>query len=569
MALPTIPPPPTGPTADEQARNEYLQALTDAMKSIENRGMFQMAGALFDPGKTGGFGEALGKASSAFGESQANIGQMRAQLASQKFTVAKEARDDEMLQRFLQNQTGQNLASNLQSGAPVPTNQLKQLSSLVSMLNPDTTAGKKAKQIFDMAISTHKEDIAQSEFDLKAQQYYQETGEYPAGYTPPSRPSDSTTTTTTSSQAPSVDLLKNSLGKDLVVSSGYGMRNGQMHGGIDFAGAEGTPVTAVTSGKVVSAGNVSGYGQAVVVENGDGTYSYYGHVKPSENVKVGSTIKAGTTVGTLLSKDEGGRTSGPHVEFGIRDSNNKAVNPLDYLAGKKDVLVASSDKYAGLKLTPKQKREETSKDIEFSRQQYSEDLKDTRKSLESSSSIIDSAKSRYTDGTILAKASTDHAKGFGLLRQNPGVAQAFANFLENGIQLGKFSASIPIEKTMRKNLPLETQNAIEMVESTLNNIAIDKATDMKGSVSNYEDQMVKSVYGTPENTAKFINYIGNRLRIEGKFKEDYQNAFYEANKKTGILKRDFDMTKGKELRDMYHDAVEHLAKSTLDSMRTR
>ena len=35
MALPTIPPPPTGQTADDQARNEYLQALSDAMRSIE------------------------------------------------------------------------------------------------------------------------------------------------------------------------------------------------------------------------------------------------------------------------------------------------------------------------------------------------------------------------------------------------------------------------------------------------------------------------------------------------------------------------------------------------------
>ena len=97
-------------------------------------------------------------------------------------------------------------------------------------------------------------------------------------------------------------------------------------------------------------------------------------------------------------------------------------------------------------------------------------------------------------------------------------------------------------------------------------ISIEQASKMKGSVSNYEDKMVKSVYGTPENSAKFINYIGNRLRIEGKFKEDYQNAFYEANKKTGILKRDFDMTIGKELRSEYVDAIEMLAKNTLSSM---
>ena len=218
------------------------------------------------------------------------------------------------------------------------------------------------------------------------------------------------------------------------------------------------------------------------------------------------------------------------------------------------------------KMPPKQRREEISKDIQFQREQRAEDIKDTRKSLESSGDLVEQAKNQYANGTLLAEASNKHAKGFGLLRQDPGAAQAFLNFLNNGIRVGNFQASIPIEDTMRKNLPPETQDAIQMVESTLNRISIEQASKMKGSVSNYEDKMVKSVYGTPENSAKFINYIGNRLRIEGKFKEDYQNAFYEANKKTGILKRDFDMTIGKELRSEYVDAIEMLAKNTLNSM---
>ena len=62
-----------------------------------------------------------------------------------------------------------------------------------------------------------------------------------------------------------------------VVSSGFGIRNGAMHSGVDIAAPVGTPVLAADSGVVIFSGTLHGYGNTVIIRHDDGYATVYGH----------------------------------------------------------------------------------------------------------------------------------------------------------------------------------------------------------------------------------------------------------------------------------------------------
>ena len=56
-----------------------------------------------------------------------------------------------------------------------------------------------------------------------------------------------------------------------VVSSGFGMRNGVMHDGVDIATPVGTPVHAAADGTVIYAGNeLRGFGNLILIKHANG-----------------------------------------------------------------------------------------------------------------------------------------------------------------------------------------------------------------------------------------------------------------------------------------------------------
>jgi murein DD-endopeptidase MepM/ murein hydrolase activator NlpD len=110
------------------------------------------------------------------------------------------------------------------------------------------------------------------------------------------------------------------------VVSGFGMRWGRMHEGIDIAAALGTPIHAAASGAVIHAGWLGGYGNLVVVDHGDGLATAYAHAS-AILVAVGQQVSQGDTLSLVGST---GNSSGPHLHFEVRVNGN-AVDPLLYL----------------------------------------------------------------------------------------------------------------------------------------------------------------------------------------------------------------------------------------------
>ena len=79
---------------------------------------------------------------------------------------------------------------------------------------------------------------------------------------------------------------------DGILTSGYGMRWGSLHAGVDLANAIGTPILAVMDGTVIDSGPASGYGNWIRIKHDDGSMSVYGHMETLD-VKVGERVKAG------------------------------------------------------------------------------------------------------------------------------------------------------------------------------------------------------------------------------------------------------------------------------------
>ena len=110
------------------------------------------------------------------------------------------------------------------------------------------------------------------------------------------------------------------------VTSGFGVRWGRMHEGIDIGVGEGTPVQAAAAGVVIYAGWMSGYGNLVVIDHGNGLSTAYAH-NSSLVVGVGRSVAGGEVVSYSGNT---GNSTGPHVHFEVR-VNGAAVDPLGYL----------------------------------------------------------------------------------------------------------------------------------------------------------------------------------------------------------------------------------------------
>ena len=98
-----------------------------------------------------------------------------------------------------------------------------------------------------------------------------------------------------------------------------------VHLGVDLASLANAPVEASNNGIVKFAGNLGIYGNAIIVDHGQGIFSVYGHLSVI-NVKVGQSLKKGDVMGKTGTT---GLAAGDHLHFGLL-VGGQFVNPVEW-----------------------------------------------------------------------------------------------------------------------------------------------------------------------------------------------------------------------------------------------
>lgn len=115
-----------------------------------------------------------------------------------------------------------------------------------------------------------------------------------------------------------------------IFTSPFGQRWGRLHAGQDYAAPVGTPLKSMSSGTVVGAGPMTGYGVYIDIKYWDGSVSRYGHLT-SVNASVGQQVAPGDVV--ALSGNTG-RSTGPHLHMEIHPGGGAPIDPAGWLASR-------------------------------------------------------------------------------------------------------------------------------------------------------------------------------------------------------------------------------------------
>jgi murein DD-endopeptidase MepM/ murein hydrolase activator NlpD len=116
------------------------------------------------------------------------------------------------------------------------------------------------------------------------------------------------------------------------IVSGFGYRTHpvygttRFHSGVDIDGACGQAIFAAENGTVISAAYNGGYGNATVIDHGDGLSTLYGH-QSTLGVSSGQSVNRGQGIGLVGTT---GLSTGCHLHFEVR-VNGEPVDPVPYL----------------------------------------------------------------------------------------------------------------------------------------------------------------------------------------------------------------------------------------------
>lgn len=115
------------------------------------------------------------------------------------------------------------------------------------------------------------------------------------------------------------------------ITSAYGYRTHPitrkytLHSGVDIGAPNRAKIISAGAGVVIYSGWYGAYGNAVIIDHGNGLSTLYGHMS-SRAVANGRAVVAGQTIGYVGST---GWSTGPHLHFEVR-KNGTPTSPMQY-----------------------------------------------------------------------------------------------------------------------------------------------------------------------------------------------------------------------------------------------
>jgi murein DD-endopeptidase MepM/ murein hydrolase activator NlpD len=113
------------------------------------------------------------------------------------------------------------------------------------------------------------------------------------------------------------------------ITSWFGPRWGTQHDGIDLGAPTGTPLYALSKGKVLKAGWENSFGNKVEIQYWDGSVIWYGHMSRID-IHAGQTVMPGQQVGAVGNT---GHSFGSHLHFEVQaaPTGDTPLNPVPWL----------------------------------------------------------------------------------------------------------------------------------------------------------------------------------------------------------------------------------------------
>lgn len=100
----------------------------------------------------------------------------------------------------------------------------------------------------------------------------------------------------------------------------------RLHNGLDFGAEYGSMIRAADNGVVIAADWQGGYGNAVMIDHGNGLVTLYGHASQLY-VTVGQAVQKGQPIAAIGST---GLSTGPHLHFEVRRAGDP-IDPVPFL----------------------------------------------------------------------------------------------------------------------------------------------------------------------------------------------------------------------------------------------
>lgn len=546
-ALPTAIPP--GITGDSSAQQEYMSALDKVVESLEKRNQinwFNVAGQFFDPGRSGSFGEAAGRASSAMGKeieaqqaAAPSIALMKAQLSGQKYTLQNDAKALNIIADNLGIEP-QNAQQALSKGDLTPSQiaKIPQLYPIIATLSP--ARAEMLKNMHGMLVESNKVGAEIGKGTMDAVKIVLETPSalplLPKMFTQgiPGQAGQPT-------QAAPQGLGLNLPAKDAVISSPFGQRidpvdrtKTAMHNGIDFAAPSGSPVQAVLPGEVKFVGPKGGFGNTIEIQHKDGSTSYYAHLDQIK-VKPGDVIREGSDIGTVGST---GKSTGAHVEFGLRDKNNQPIDPSLLFkpataTQPQGTQVASLTSPEGLSLKGQS-------EIGVGRiREADKPFQEMRVNITKfNPTSITSSNENLRELDQIAK---DTPRIFQILRNSgEGVWSAVKTGAQEGVTLGRFgSASLPIEKMAQQYNLSDTEIAnLTRANQILGSEFLNNVSQNRGLLginpTDNDARLLQAPMATISDSSKSVQYWVRQQALLNEQRLGLFNAMDAHDKRVGV-----------------------------------
>ena len=526
-----LPAPPTGLSLadpDEKAKyNESIQKVLDAFENRSQIPWFKMAAAFADPGRTGSFGEAFGKAMGTVGQAQEEdraralpIAQMRAQLAGQQYEMSKEEKALNAFAAAL-GTTPQNLQAGMAGAVNNPA-----IMQRITAAMPQFYGSPKVMSMAQTIFGQHK-DIAQ--FLLE---------ERKAGMT-------------------EADLVAKYGNEIIPMIRGYGNVQGtsapRPQAGAPQAGAPQTggqttqqPEPELTPDQLAN--------RPAIVEPEPVIDRSVGTVPPSAREGAPAPIRTATEA-----------LGAPKIEA------DRVISPTgEILAERGASTIAGWEKMKEAALADYNKRK--AEDIKFERDQIVNASKERSESFApriKEVGTINPDEVMKTQGLYdsldnIVNSDPRVKQAFGLLMKQ-GAGAAMYELAKSGVRINNFGIGVDAYPAFVKGQPPEVQEKLRQADMILSTIFIQKAKDGKSafgpSISNSDIITQKEQMASIRDTSKIINswiaqeraIADHKLEIAGAYgdfvtsaegtnKKPYQfftsKDYKEISKKYGQIYRD-------------------------------